>query len=292
MRRDYFTCVFLLFVMTSLLFVCFSPLYYTYDGIVARDIGIFERITSLLFSLIVLFVVPIFAAVRKKFWITAGAATYGLLAYIPSMFMPSAALLSGNDASMLSLINAFILKAIYRMVNAPFAGVSKLIGGSASKLSKWILPLSLGIYVTVQLYRFYRDAYTAEQLDPSSVVDVPRKTNEPAGGVRTVKVPEVLGTVISAPQTASRNIANNGPRSTISNATSNANVQTQRLDSPIRTGNFPPVKDGNTIVADKTPNNIGITNSTDTSNATNTTRAQNPKDTPNTPFDGDGVIHL
>ena len=79
MRRDYFTCVFLGLIAGALAFVFFSPLYFTYDGIVPRDFPVLERFLSLLYTLFFVFFLPFFAAFKKKEWINWGLAAYGFL---------------------------------------------------------------------------------------------------------------------------------------------------------------------------------------------------------------------
>lgn len=203
MRRDYFTCVFLLYIATALSFVCLLPNYFTYDAIVPRDIGLLERIISLIVVIVVILVVPIVSAIRKKLWISLGAATYGLLAYIPGMLLSKMdSVLSGSGANTFAVIEAFFLKAIYAMVNAPFAGVSKLVGNNfAVVIPKLIMPVSIITYIVVQLFRFYRDAYVAEQLSP--VTD----THKVDSTKSVAREPEILGTVISAPVAAAKPVA-------------------------------------------------------------------------------------
>ena len=66
------------------------------------------------------------------------------------------------------------------------------------------MPVALILYAGVQLFRFYRDAYKAEQLDPMKAIDKTSIENGPRN-VRTASIPEVLGTVISAPDASLRN---------------------------------------------------------------------------------------
>ena len=91
------------------------------------------------------------------------------------------------------------------MVNAPFAALSSLWGDDvAASLALWIFPVSVAVPFIFKAYRFYRDAYVAEQLNPASVVSAPsnskfdRKEDTDEEKKEEPK-PEVLGTVISAP---------------------------------------------------------------------------------------------
>ena len=96
MRRDYFTCVFLGLIAGALAFVFFSPLYFTFDGIVPRDFPILERFMSFLYAVFFIFFLPFFAAFRKKEWVNWGLAAYGFLIYLPLWFYPAEKLAMEN----------------------------------------------------------------------------------------------------------------------------------------------------------------------------------------------------
>ncbi len=209
MRRDYFTCVFLTCICAALFFVCFAPVHFAYQLITPCKFGVLETVCSWLYFMAVLLVFPIYAAYRKKLWITLGLASYGLLAVLPTWMLPSiSAKLQGEDASLGASVWGFLLKGIYRMVNAPFAAISSSMGDKfALGISTKILPVALLSYIGFQLFRFYRDAYVAEQLDPASAIDKTAKENSDANDprkVRDARIPEVLGTVISAPASAKK----------------------------------------------------------------------------------------
>lgn len=204
MRRDYFICIFLLCICASLFFVCFLPLFYEYNLIVPREFSMLEMVMSWLFAVSVLIIVPVYSAIKKKFWFTAGLAVYGLFANLPEWILPKLMeKLSGEDVSIISVIGNFIWRAIYGMVKAPFAGISPALGVDFARgLSNWILPVSLASYILVQLFRFYRDAYVADQLDPSRVMDSTAAENNGASVAsrrRETREAEILGTQISAP---------------------------------------------------------------------------------------------
>lgn len=215
MRRDYFTCVFLLYVAVSLAFVCFLPSYFVYGSIITRQIGLVERIASIIVAISAIVIIPIVSAFKKKLWITLGASAYGILAYLPEMLISKMdSVLAGENASTLGVVQEFILKAIYQMVNAPYVGISKLIGDkNALLLPKLILPVSIISYILVQLFRFYHQAYIAEQMFP--VADATHKVEKPNTAARK---PEILGTVISAPVT---------PKTNANTSTTGASSQTQ-----------------------------------------------------------------
>lgn len=194
MRRDYFTCVVLLYIAASLSFVCLFPVYYEYGQIVTREISFLEQMFSIVCVLVAVVFVPVISSLNKRKWIMIGSCAYGLLAYLPEMILSKMdASLSGAGANTFAVIEAFFLRAIYSMVNAPYAGVSTFVGDKvALTLPKLILPVSLICYIIVQLFRFYRNAYIAEQMNPVS-------THRTSENTTSTRKPEILGTVISAP---------------------------------------------------------------------------------------------
>lgn len=181
------------------MFVCFEPLYFVYGGTVARNFGLLERLMSLLYALFFIIFLPFFAAFRDKVWINWGLASYGVLIYLVKYLYPAEALITGEDASLPHVIIAICLRGIYGMMQAPFAALSTLIGDkAASALVYWILPLALIWPLLLKVLRFYRRAYLSEQLNPMPKVQP--KTSAAHSGP-AVK-PEVLGTIITAPEVA------------------------------------------------------------------------------------------
>ncbi len=204
MRRDYFICIFLLCIATSLTFTCFIPTYFQYELVIPRAFSIAEMILSWIFVVMVLLVIPIYSAVHKKFWFTAGLAVYGLFANLPEWILPGLSdKLQGDNASLIAVLQNMVCRFIYEVVKSPFAGVSPALGNNiALKLSSLILPSSLIFYAVVQIFRFYRDAYVADQLDPSRIMDSTAAENNSAAVAsrrRVTREADVLGTVISAP---------------------------------------------------------------------------------------------
>ena len=200
MRRDYFTCVFLGLIAGALAFVCFKPLYFTWDQIIPRVFSLYEFIASAVYTVFFIVFLPCFAAFRKKEWVNWGLAAYGLLAYFPLWFYPSAELIKGEQADMLHIAGALCLRAIYAVMQAPFAALSKYIGSeAASMVVYWILPVAVVWPVVFRILRFYRRAYLSEQLNPMTPAHTaPASSKAPEAPEK----PEVLGTVISAPVTA------------------------------------------------------------------------------------------
>ena len=200
MRRDYFTCVFLGLIAGALTFVCFKPLYFTWDTIIPRDFSLFELIASILYALFFVIFLPAFAAFKKKEWINWGLAAYGLMIYFPLWFYPAQELIKGEQASMLHILGALCLRTIYSVMQAPFAALSVYIGNeAASMVVYWILPVSVIWPVIFRILRFYRRAYLSEQLNPMTP---DQAAPAPSKAPEKPEKPEVLGTVISAPVTA------------------------------------------------------------------------------------------
>lgn len=179
------------------MFVCFARPYFVYGGIDMRVFSPFEICMSFLYFLFFVMFLPIWGAFRKKIWINFGLAAYGLLAYVPVLFYPSAEAMV--DPGLGTQLRAALLKGIYSMVQAPFAGVSALMGnGFASKAVYWILPLSLAWLLLFKAGRFYRNAYLTDRLRSEPEPEAPQQA-EP---VKRAQEPEVLGTVITAPVSA------------------------------------------------------------------------------------------
>lgn len=206
MRRDYFLCVFLLCLCVSLFFVLFTPLYFLYGEIVPRDFGGIETMMSWLFALMVFVAIPVYAAWRKKLWMAVGLASYSfVVGCLPAWILPGMAdKLVGEDANIVSVVFGGFLKDTYSTVEAPFGPMSRALGDDFTEsLPRKILPVVLIVYAVVQIFRFYKAAYEAEQVTPVSALDSTVKENNIQGvaGVRESQTlpPEILGTVISAP---------------------------------------------------------------------------------------------
>lgn len=203
MRRDYFTCVFLGLIAGALAFVCFKPLFFTWDQIIPRAFSIYEFAASALYTVFFIVFLPCFAAFRKKEWVNWGLAAYGIMAYLPLWLYPAPELIKGEQASMIHIIGALCLRAIYAVMQAPFAALSKYLGHeAASMVVYWILPVSVIWPVVFRILRFYRRAYLSEQLNPMTPDHAAQAAQAAAKASEAPEKPEVLGTVISAPVTA------------------------------------------------------------------------------------------
>ena len=181
------------------MFVCFAPLHFVYGGTIPRDFNLFERLMSLLYALFFIVFLPFYSAFRYKVWVNWGLAAYGVLIYLANYLYPAESLISGDNAKIPHMLLAVCFRGIYGMMQAPFAALSPLIGDkAASTLVYWILPTALLWPFVLKIFRFYRRAYLSEQLNPMPKVQ-PKAAEAHSGPA--VK-PEVLGTVITAPEVA------------------------------------------------------------------------------------------
>ncbi len=210
MRRDVIANVFLFFTAFSLLLIFRYPVYFSYGQIFFRAVSIPERIFSVIFILLWL-ALCVYAAYFKRIYLLIGGILYGLLPYLPGLFIPM--LTAKQPVAKPDLITTFtisILKRIYEIINAPFVGVSVLFPpGKAVGLGKLLLPVLLFTYIGTHLFRFYRNAYLAEKLRlddtsftapkpaPKTVSPVETDTEEklqdsvrPASELLTVSPPE------------------------------------------------------------------------------------------------------
>lgn len=166
MRRDKAINVFLFFMLTALLFVSLYPIYFSPGEIHIRTVTLAERLLSLLF-VIMWTALCVYSAWKKRFALLAGGVMYSILAYLPGLFLPhlESAGAGSDDPGFLSAVFRVVFVKMYELVSAPLAGISLLVSRKAStSLSKWLLPVLLISYAGTQLFRFYRNAYLAEQL--------------------------------------------------------------------------------------------------------------------------------
>ena len=166
MRRDKAANVFLFFVLQAMLFVWLFPVYFSVDKINIRTVSLPERMLSLVFVLFWL-LLCVYSAWRKRIPLLIGGVMYAVMAYLPGWFLPLLKVSPGGAAKSGIIFNLLTLffEKMYELVSAPLAGVSLLVSEEASiSLSKWLLPVLLVSYVGTFLFRFYRNAYLAEQL--------------------------------------------------------------------------------------------------------------------------------
>ncbi len=157
--------IFLFFTFIALVFVSLFPSYFPGDSNKSRPVSFFEGILSLLFVLLWLAFSAFTAGKKRRDWLF-GAIAFSLMAYIPSWFLPlfEGASKSGTNNLFLS-IGKSIFAWMQVIAGAPLTGVSMLFSqDSTTGLSGWMLPVLLLIYGGTQLFRFYRQAYQAEQL--------------------------------------------------------------------------------------------------------------------------------
>lgn len=165
MKKDLVLDIFLSFALMALLFLFFFPPYFEYGQIVYRSVGVPERIFSVIFVLLWLALCAL-TAYAKKISMLIGGVLFSIMAYIPEWAL-SRLTTSANpkeNSVVMSLITS-LFRRLYEWINAPMVGISMLFEPQKGpQLSKWMLPILLGVFVMVQLFRFYRDAYLAEQL--------------------------------------------------------------------------------------------------------------------------------
>ncbi|NLT12314.1 MAG: hypothetical protein GXY06_07895 [Clostridiaceae bacterium] len=197
MKKDLVLDIFLSFSLMALLFLFFFPAYFVYGQVVFRSVGVAERIFSVIFVLL-WFALCALTAYTKKISMLLGGLLFSVMAYIPEWVLSKLVTDSPKQGSLLiSLIKSLFLR-LYEWINAPMVGISMLFDPkNGPKLSKWMLPILLGVFVFVQLFRFYRDAYLAEQLrlDPmpsTTAYEVTRMSmdngssrNSKSAGIRT-----------------------------------------------------------------------------------------------------------
>lgn len=166
MRREKALNVFLLFFLQAMLFVCFFPIYYSIDKIYVRTVLLPERMFSLLFVLLWASLC-IYCAWKKRLPLLVGGVMYSIMAYLPGWFFPyfTAAADSVKPQGVAAGIFEMIFRKMYELVNAPLVGVSLLVSEKTGvRVSKWLLPALLISYAGTLIFRFYHNAYLAEQL--------------------------------------------------------------------------------------------------------------------------------
>ena len=166
MRREKAINVFLFFFLQAMLFVCFFPIYYSIDKIHVRAVSLTERMFSLLFVLLWV-ALCVYCAWKKRLPLLVGGAMYSIMAYLPGWFLPHLTVAAGSvrPQGLAAGIFEMIFVKMYELVSAPLVGVSLLVSEkSAVRVSKWLLPLLLISYAGTHVFRFYHNAYLAEQL--------------------------------------------------------------------------------------------------------------------------------
>lgn len=164
MKKDKALNVFLLFIWIGILFVDFFPVYFSPDKTYTRTVSVPERLLSMLY-LLLWAVLCVYSAWKKRFPLFAGGVLYSVLAYLPGWFLPGLSTSVLKDPGAVNSSLKFLFEKLYELVNAPFTGISILFPESSSRgLAKALLPVLLISYAGTQLFRFYRNAYLAEQL--------------------------------------------------------------------------------------------------------------------------------
>ncbi len=164
MKRDIIGDIFLGGVLLSLLFIFSFPVYFEWNGVVARPIELNERLMGVCY-LMAWILVAVWACWKKKVWVVVGAASFGLLAYLPKWFLPMVdEKILKEGSSMVDSFLSMLLNRIYELIHAPFVGTVGLLGeDTAKKLPEVLFPAIVIAYILVQIIRYYRNAYITEK---------------------------------------------------------------------------------------------------------------------------------
>ncbi|MBO4928744.1 MAG: hypothetical protein J5379_10940 [Clostridiales bacterium] len=199
MKRDIIGDIFLGGVLLSLLFLFSFPAYFCFSENVPRAISLNERLMSIFF--VMGFIMTcIWFCWKKKVWVMAGVASFGLLAYIPKWFLPKVNMrIILNGRSIVDSILSMILNRIYELTHAPFTGLLGMVPEkTVEKLPYVMLPLVIISYIVSQIIRFYHNAYVTEKKQMHDFAhyrkNVVRAPKMPAGFER--EAPSPLGTVV------------------------------------------------------------------------------------------------
>ena len=120
-----------------------------------------------------------FTAYFKKLTCFFGGVLYSFLAYLPEMVIPKlSTAVPGSDPNLFTSLLDGAMRRLYELINAPMTGVSVLFPPEkAIGISKWMLPVLVVSFVVTQIFRFYRNAYLADQL---LLTDAPAAEAAPA----------------------------------------------------------------------------------------------------------------
>ena len=190
MKRDVIVSVFLFYIFLALIFVLFFPVYFAYGQIFFRSVSVIERIMSVFFVLAWLTLCA-YSAYYKKLTFLFGGVLYSFLAYLPEMVLPGLSTAApGAEQTLFSVLADGFMRRLYELINAPMVGISVLFPPEkAVGISKLMLPVLVVFYVATQIFRFYRNAYLADQLllndVPQSSNSFARKDKEPAADQRS-----------------------------------------------------------------------------------------------------------
>ncbi len=201
MRRDIIVSVFLFFVLFALIFVVLFPIYYTYGQVFYRSVSVAERIMSVLFVLSWAALCT-YTAYFKKLTCLFGGILYSLLAYLPGIVIPKlTTAVPGSDPNLMTSLLDGAMRRLYELINAPMTGVSVLFPPEkAIGISKWMLPVLVASYILTQIFRFYRNAYLADQL---------LLTDAPSGSTSGLPAGSPSGEAV---QSGSKTVGSSSPR--------------------------------------------------------------------------------
>ncbi len=202
MKRDIIGDIFLGGVLLSLLFLFSFPVYFSYAGVHARPVELTERLMSVCFIMAWILTI-IWACWKKKVWVIAGAAVFGILAFVPKWCLPMVdEHIAKEGSDFLWSTMSSILNRIYELVHAPFAGSVWLLGEkTAMNMPEKLLPVCVIAYVATNIFRYYKNAFVTERKQMKDFAHFRKSTearkaaqSASAGSVREAPMP--LGTVV------------------------------------------------------------------------------------------------
>ncbi|MBP5492563.1 MAG: hypothetical protein J6Y08_06945 [Clostridiales bacterium] len=223
MKRDIIGDIFLGGVLLCLLFLFSFPVYFSFGTINERPIELIERLMSICFVLAWI-LTCVWCCWKKRVWVMLGAATFGLLAYIPKWFLPKVNMnIILNGSSLWDSFLSLILNRIYDLTHAPFAGLVGIVSQkTAQKMPEYLLPVFVISYILSQIVRYYKDAYVAEKKEMKDFAHFSNvnEVRKPIGlGEALQEAPSPLGTVVLNEKAEIAQEIYTGTPSTVSDAT-------------------------------------------------------------------------
>lgn len=231
MKRDIIGDIFLGGVLLSLLFLFTFPVYFSYNGVHVRPVELTERLMSVCFIMAWILTI-IWACWKKKVWVIAGAAIFGLLAFLPKWCLPMVDEHIAKEGSdfLWSTLSSF-LNRIYELVHAPFAGSIWILGEKgAMNMPEKLLPVCVISYVATNIFRYYQTAFVTERKQMKDFAHFRKNTEARKARVadpsEVREAPMPLGTVVMNEKAEIEHAVYTGRENTlVDDATVEANVK-------------------------------------------------------------------
>ena len=169
MKWDKTVNIVLFFLFLAFFSEFLFPVLMTYDGVYSREISSLQGFYSFM-TLFLWIGLAAYTAWKKRTHLLIGGCVYAVLAYVPEHFLKSIAEKPGKEEAM-SFSESFF-RQMYNLIYAPFTGFIRYFDKeTAYNLTRQMLPMMLIVYVAVQLFRFYRNAYLAQKLQMNATVE-------------------------------------------------------------------------------------------------------------------------